>query len=34
MGSCRYRGFLGDRMNVSWAVLAWNTKKWIAETTG
>jgi IS5 family transposase len=25
---CRYTGFAGDQMNVSWAVLAWNTKKW------
>jgi IS5 family transposase len=25
---CRYKGFAGDQMNVSWAVLAWNTKKW------
>jgi IS5 family transposase len=25
---CRYKGFTGDQMNVSWAVLAWNTKKW------
>lgn len=24
----RYKGFDGDRMNVSWAVIAWNTKKW------
>ena len=29
MGRCRYKGFSGDRMNVSWAVLAWNTKKWV-----
>lgn len=34
MGRCRYKGFPGDRMNVSWAVLAWNTKKWVAGTTG
>jgi IS5 family transposase len=34
MGRCRYKGFSGDRMNVSWAVLAWNTKKWAAQTTG
>jgi transposase, IS5 family len=25
---CRYTGFAGDQMNVSWAVLAWNTTKW------
>jgi transposase, IS5 family len=25
---CRYKGFAGDQMNMSWAVLAWNTKKW------
>jgi IS5 family transposase len=25
---CRYKGFAGDQLNVSWAVLAWNTKKW------
>ena len=25
---CRYKGFAGDQMNVSWAVVAWNTKKW------
>jgi len=28
MDRSRYRGFEGDQMNVSWAVLAWNTKKW------
>jgi len=28
MNRCRYKGFDGDRINVSWAVLAWNTKKW------
>jgi IS5 family transposase len=28
MDRCRYRGFAGDQLNVSWAVLAWNTKKW------
>ena len=33
MGRCRYKGFSGDRMNVSWAVLAWNTKKWVAQTS-
>jgi transposase, IS5 family len=25
---CRYQGFAGDQINVSWAVWAWNTKKW------
>jgi IS5 family transposase len=24
----RYKGFAGDQINVSWAVLAWNTNKW------
>lgn len=24
----RYKGFEGDRMNVSWGVMAWNLKKW------
>ena len=28
MDHCRYKGFAGDQINVSWAVLAWNTKKW------
>jgi transposase, IS5 family len=28
MVRCRYKGFAGDQMNVSWAALAWNTKKW------
>jgi IS5 family transposase len=28
MDRCRYQGFVGDQINVSWAVLAWNTKKW------
>jgi IS5 family transposase len=28
MARCRYKGFAGDQLNVSWAVLAWNTKKW------
>jgi transposase, IS5 family len=28
MVRCRYKGFGGDQINVSWAVLAWNTKKW------
>ena len=34
MGRCRYKGFSGDQMNVSWAVLAWNTKKWVGQTSG
>jgi IS5 family transposase len=25
---CRYKGFAGDQLNVSGAVLAWNTNKW------
>jgi transposase, IS5 family len=25
---CRYKGFAGEQINVSWAVLAWNTTKW------
>jgi IS5 family transposase len=25
---CRYKGFAGDQINVSWAVLAWNTTQW------
>jgi transposase, IS5 family len=28
MVRCRDTGFAGDQINVSWAVLAWNTKKW------
>jgi transposase, IS5 family len=28
MDRCRYKGVAGDQLNVSWAVLAWNTKKW------
>jgi IS5 family transposase len=28
MDRSRYKGFEGDRMNVGWAVIAWNTKKW------
>jgi transposase, IS5 family len=28
MDRCRYRGFAGDPLNVSGAVLAWHTKKW------
>jgi IS5 family transposase len=29
MNRCRYKGFAGDQINVSLAVIAWNTKKWI-----
>ena len=29
MDCCRYKGFTGDQINVSLAVIAWNTKKWI-----
>jgi IS5 family transposase len=29
MNRCRYKGFDGDKINVSLAVIAWNTKKWI-----
>lgn len=29
MNRCRYKGFEGDQINVSLAVIAWNTKKWI-----
>ena len=32
MSRCRYKGFIGDQMNVSWAVIAWNTKKWMLDT--
>lgn len=28
MDRCRYRGFEDDQINISWAALAWNTKKW------
>ncbi len=30
MNRCRYRGFRGDQINVSLAVIAWNTKKWLS----
>ncbi|HIK11254.1 MAG TPA: transposase [Oscillatoriaceae cyanobacterium M33_DOE_052] len=33
MNRCRYKGFAGDQINVAWAVMAWNTKKWIADTS-
>ncbi len=29
MNRCRYKGFEGDQINVSLAVIAWNTKKWV-----
>lgn len=29
MARCRYKGFDGDQINVSLAVIAWNTKKWV-----
>jgi len=32
MHRCRYKGFAGDQINVAWAVMAWNTKKWVADT--
>jgi IS5 family transposase len=32
MNRCRYKGFLGDQLNVAWAVMAWNTKQWMADT--
>lgn len=33
MNRSRYKGFVGDQMNVSWAVIAWNTKKWLADSS-
>jgi len=32
MDRCRYKGFEGDQINVSLAVIAWNTKKWVRLT--
>lgn len=32
MDRCRYKHFVGDQINVAWAVMAWNTKKWIRES--
>jgi len=29
MDCSRYKGLSGDRMNVSLAVIAWNTKRWL-----
>jgi IS5 family transposase len=36
MNRCRYKGWIGDTVNVGWASLAWNTKKlvflsWLKE---
>lgn len=33
MKRSRYKGFGGDRINVSLAVVAWNLKKWAADTS-
>ncbi len=33
MNRCRYKGFDGDRINVSLAVTAWNAKKWMRQMT-
>jgi IS5 family transposase len=33
MDRCRYRGFDGDRINVSLAVTAWNARKWMRQVT-
>ena len=33
MDRCRYKGFIGDQINVAWAVIAWNTKKWIRASS-
>ncbi|MHB1285588.1 MAG: transposase [Leptospirales bacterium] len=29
MNRSRYKGLAGDHLNVSWAAIAWNTKKWV-----
>ena len=29
MNRSRYKGWAGDHLNVSWAAIAWNTKKWV-----
>lgn len=34
MDRSRYKGFDGDKQNVSWAVIAWNTKKWVRRAKG
>lgn len=33
MDRCRYKGFAGDRINVSLAVIGWNTRKWMKQMT-
>jgi IS5 family transposase len=33
MNRCRYKGFGGDRINVSLAVIAWNARKWMRQMT-
>jgi IS5 family transposase len=33
MDRCRYKGFDGDRINVSLAVTAWNARKWMRQMT-
>ncbi len=33
MDRCRYKGFEGDRINVSLAVTAWNARKWMRQIT-
>lgn len=33
MDRCRYKGFDGDRINVSLAVTGWNTRKWMRQMT-
>lgn len=33
MDRCRYKGFDGDRINVSLATTAWNTRKWMKQMT-
>jgi IS5 family transposase len=33
MNRCRYKGFDGDKINVSMAVTAWNARKWMRQMT-
>jgi len=33
MDRCRYKGFDGDRINVTLAVTAWNARKWMRQMT-
>lgn len=33
MDRCRYKGFEGDRINVSMAATAWNLRKWMRQLT-